>query len=164
VSYRVEVPIGKGLATHPYRVLRPWMDLDRGLIRQHARGQLRPVPKPLIEMYPTSVLADVHADMRDLSCLGDESFDLVYGTGMCYIPDGRQVHSEVARVLRTGGLYQLDVANPATKSVDWNSWDGEGILPLLPSLRLRSCTEQLFFRWNCLTKSFAKWGMKWYDM
>jgi len=23
VSYRVKVPIGKGLATHPYRVLRP---------------------------------------------------------------------------------------------------------------------------------------------
>ncbi len=36
-------------------------------------------------------VATFHADMRDLSCLPDCAFDLVYGTGLCYIPDVHQV-------------------------------------------------------------------------
>ena len=135
---------------------RPWLELDANLISQYAKGQLDPVPEPLLVMYPATVLVDVEnedvlclgagggqqsavfgllgarvtvvdlaegqlkgdqkaathygyeidtiqGDMRDLSCLGDKSFDLVYGTGMCYVPDVKQVYSEVARVLRTGG-------------------------------------------------------------
>jgi len=64
----------------------------------------------------------IHADMRDLSCLADESFDLVYGTGLAYIPDLREVYSEVARVLRSGGLFRVDFGQPAVHFVDW---DGE---------------------------------------
>ena len=33
----------------------------------------------------------IQGDMRDLSDLADESFDLVYGTGTCYIPDVHEV-------------------------------------------------------------------------
>ncbi len=69
--------------------------------------------------YPISTY---HADMRDLSCLPDGAFDLVYGTGFCYIPDVRQVYAEVARVLRTGGLFRADYGQPVSHSV---VWDGE---------------------------------------
>lgn len=158
---------------------RPWLELDAKLISQYVKGQLDPVPEPLLVMYPSSVLADIEGkdvlclaagggqqsvvfsllgahvtvvdlaegqlegdrkaathygyeidtiqgDMRDLSCVGDRSFDLVYGTGMSYVPDVTQVYSEVARVLRTGGKYRVDFANPATEFVDCNDWDGEG--------------------------------------
>jgi SAM-dependent methyltransferase len=159
---------------------RPWLDLDPLLIRQYAKGRLEPVPEPLIEMYPATVLAEVEgkdvlclasgggqqsavlsllggrttvvdlaegqldgdrkaaahygyevttirADMRDLSCIDDASFDLVYqGPSMAYIPDVQQVYSEVARVLRPGGVYRVDFANPATEFVDCDDWDGEG--------------------------------------
>jgi SAM-dependent methyltransferase len=64
-----------------------------------------------------------HADMRDLSCLADHAFDLVYGTGLAYIPDVRQVYAGVARVLRTGGLFRVDFGQPA---VYFTAWDGAG--------------------------------------
>lgn len=62
----------------------------------------------------------VKGDMRDVSFLEDDSFDLVYGTAMPYIPDVRQVYSGVARVLRTGGIYRVDFNNPAVQCVNWN--------------------------------------------
>ena len=159
---------------------QPWLDLDPDLVRRHARGQLDPVPEPLIEMYPAHVLAGVEdkdvlclatgggqqsaifgllgarvtvvdlaegqlagdreaaahygyevttfqADMRDLSCLEDESFDLVYqAPAMAYVPDVRPVYAEVARVLRRGALYRVALTNPAIQFVDDGSWDGEG--------------------------------------
>ena len=157
----------------------PCLDLDVAQLRRYANGQIDPVPKPLLRVYPASVLADVngkdvlclgagggqqsaffgllgarvtvvdlsegqlagdrkaaahygyevttiHADMRDLACLADESFDLVYGTGMCYIPDVRQVYSGVASALRPGGVYRVDVTNPGTEFVDDTDWDGVG--------------------------------------
>jgi SAM-dependent methyltransferase len=67
------------------------------------------------------------ADMRDLSLLGDESFDLVYqAPSMAYIPDVRPVYTEVFRVLRPRRAYRVCFTNPATEFVDWDSWDGEG--------------------------------------
>ncbi len=79
--------------------------------------------------YPVTT---IQADMRDLSCLEDESFDLVYGTGMCFIPEVRVVYAEVAKVLKPGGLYRVDFPNPATEFVDWDSWDGTGYRITLP--------------------------------
>jgi len=64
--------------------------------------------------------------MRDLSILADESFDLVYGMGTCYIPDVREVFVGVARVLRTGGIYRPDFMSPAVEFVDDTDWDGVG--------------------------------------
>ena len=157
----------------------PWLDLEPSVLRRYARGQLDPVPEPLPDIYPRSVLAGVEsravlclgagggqqsavfallgarvtvvdiaegqlaadrkaaehygyevttlrADMRDLSVLGPESFDLVYATGTCYVPDIREVYHEVAAVLGPGGLFRVDVTNPATEFVDCDDWDGEG--------------------------------------
>lgn len=62
-----------------------------------------------------------HADMRDLSCLNDNSFDLVFqANSTAYVPDIRQVYSEVARVLRLHGTYRVVNENPATFSVKWD--------------------------------------------
>jgi SAM-dependent methyltransferase len=74
----------------------------------------------------------VQADMRDLSCLQGDSLDVVYGTGSCFIPDMAPVFAGVARVLRPGGLYRADFANPATEHVDPASWDGEGYRIAVP--------------------------------
>ncbi len=65
----------------------------------------------------------IHGDMRDLSPLEDESFDIVYGTGICYVPDAREVYRQVARVLRTGGLYRTDWGQPA---IHFLAFDGSG--------------------------------------
>jgi SAM-dependent methyltransferase len=73
------------------------------------------------------------ADMRDLSCLGDKSFDLVYqAPSMAYIPDVRQVYAEVARIMRSDGVYRVCFTNPAAEFVDWNSWDGQGYRITMP--------------------------------
>ena len=79
--------------------------------------------------YPVTT---IQADMRDLSCLGDDTFDLVYGTGSCFIPDLAPVFAGVARVLRAGGLYRADFANPATEFVEPDTWDGEGYRITMP--------------------------------
>ncbi|MFC1475626.1 class I SAM-dependent methyltransferase [Candidatus Zixiibacteriota bacterium] len=67
----------------------------------------------------------IPGDMRDLSGITPESFDLVYqAISMCFVPDVRQVYREVARVLRPGGLYRVGHINPGTYLVDEDSWDG----------------------------------------
>ena len=71
-------------------------------------------------------LTTIQGDMRDLSGMSDKSFDLVYGTGTCYIPDVYEVFIGVARVLRAGGIYRPDFMNSATEFVDDTDWDGVG--------------------------------------
>ncbi len=67
----------------------------------------------------------IQGDMRDLSGLADESFDLMYGTGTCYVPHVKEVFVGVARVLRPGGIYRADFMNSATEFVDHeDDWDG----------------------------------------
>ena len=68
----------------------------------------------------------IQGDMRDLSCVGSRTFDIIWGTGMSYVPDIKQVYSEVAKVLRTEGKYRVDFMNPATEFVDCDDWDGKG--------------------------------------
>ena len=65
----------------------------------------------------------VHGDMSDLSGLEAGSFDIVWGTATCYVPDLRAVYAGVARVLRPGGLYRSDISNPALVAL---AWDGSG--------------------------------------
>ena len=155
----------------------PWLDLDVGLLRRYANGELGSLPEPMDCLSPPSVFAGVEgrdvlclaagggqqsavfgllgarvtvvdlaegqlrgdrkaaahygyqvtalqADMRDLSCLDDGAFDLVYqASSLCYIPDLREVYAEVGRVLRPGGLYRAQYHQPATF---FASWDGEG--------------------------------------
>ncbi len=63
-------------------------------------------------------------DMRDLSCFADLSFDIVYQAySINFIPDPLIVFQEVARVIRPGGLYRVDFANPFVMSVDENKWN-----------------------------------------
>ena len=62
----------------------------------------------------------LHIDMQDLSAIDDDAFDLVYATGMCYVPDLRKVYAGAARVLRTGGRFRGDFGQPAVHFVDWD--------------------------------------------
>ena len=76
--------------------------------------------------YPIRTL---HGDMRDLAMLADQSFDLVYQAySLNFVPKVEPVFREVARVLRPGGLYQMQWGNPFTQSVDDQAWDGETYL------------------------------------
>lgn len=69
----------------------------------------------------------VRADMRDLSALEAETFDLVYqAPSMAYVPDVRRVYAEVRRLLRHGGTYRVEFTNPAVEFVDCADWDGAG--------------------------------------
>jgi len=69
----------------------------------------------------------VQGDMRDLSALPSESFDLVYQEiSLVFVPDVREVYRGVARVLRRGGTYRVAHGNPAVYLVDERSWDGRG--------------------------------------
>ncbi|MFZ4662517.1 MAG: class I SAM-dependent methyltransferase [Caldilineaceae bacterium] len=71
----------------------------------------------------------VQGDMRDLSAFANDSFDLVYQAySLNFVPSVAPVFREVARVLRSGGLYQVQWANPFTQSVDDQAWDGETYL------------------------------------
>jgi len=73
------------------------------------------------------------SDMRELSSLEDNSFDLVYqAPSMSYIPEVKAVYSEVGRVLKPGGFYRVAHTNPAVEFVDLDSWDGEGYRIRLP--------------------------------
>jgi SAM-dependent methyltransferase len=73
----------------------------------------------------------VQGDMRDLSAFSDASFDhVLQGISLTFVPDLRQVYSEVWRVLRPGGLYAVAHCNPATYPMCFegpdNGWDGTG--------------------------------------
>ncbi|TDD19773.1 class I SAM-dependent methyltransferase [Nonomuraea diastatica] len=69
----------------------------------------------------------VQGDMRDLSVLGDASFDLVWHPySLTFVPDCRIVFREVAGVVETGGHYYLMCANPFFSGLTHESWNGEG--------------------------------------
>lgn len=78
--------------------------------------------------YPIKTIKN---DMCDLSCLAEESFDLVYGTGTCFVPDVKPVYAGVARVLRPGGVLRVDFCNPSMEFSDAPpSPDGSYELPI----------------------------------
>jgi len=78
--------------------------------------------------YPVKTIP---GDMRDLSCLAGESFDLVYGTGTPFVPDVQPVYAGVARVLRPGGVLRVDFCNPGMEFSDAPpSADGSYGLPI----------------------------------
>ena len=61
----------------------------------------------------------IQGDMRDLSCFKRDSFDLVCQVAASsWIPDIRPVYEQVARVLRSGGLYRVDFANHVSEFSD----------------------------------------------
>jgi SAM-dependent methyltransferase len=65
-------------------------------------------------------------DMRDLGVYADRSFDIVWQAhGINFVPDAKPVIREVARLLRPGGLYRLQITNPYAHGV-WQRWNGHG--------------------------------------
>jgi SAM-dependent methyltransferase len=75
----------------------------------------------------------VEADMRDLSALAASAFDLVYQPySINFVPDATVVFDEVARLLREGGLYHFQSANPSFAGLLAESWDGQGYPLRLP--------------------------------
>jgi ubiquinone/menaquinone biosynthesis C-methylase UbiE len=87
----------------------------------------------------------IQGDMRDLSELEEESFDLVWGTAMAYVPDCREVYAEVARVLMPGGLYRVDFTNPQAEFVH-EEWDGVGYRIVRPYAERVRRTDAIEFR------------------
>ncbi|MAT99768.1 MAG: hypothetical protein CL608_21725 [Anaerolineaceae bacterium] len=66
-------------------------------------------------------ITTIQADMRDLSALSADAFDLVFqADSLAYVPDLRPVYGEVARVLRPGGLYRVKHNQPAVHRTEWN--------------------------------------------
>ena len=71
----------------------------------------------------------IHGEMRDLSGVAGNTMDIVYQAySINFVPTVQPVFAEVARVLRPGGIYQMQWANPFTQSVDDQAWDGETYL------------------------------------
>ncbi|MCP4547434.1 MAG: class I SAM-dependent methyltransferase [bacterium] len=78
----------------------------------------------------------VQGDMRDLSVLTPDSFDLVYqAISLVFVPDLLTVYREVVRVLKPGGLYRSGHGNPGTILIDPESWTGRGYVAHAPHER-----------------------------
>ena len=61
-------------------------------------------------------------DMRDLRIFGVDAFDIVSQPySLNFVPDCRDVFSQVARVLRPGGLYSFWASNPFATGLGSNS-------------------------------------------
>jgi SAM-dependent methyltransferase len=59
-------------------------------------------------------IVTVEGDMRDLSALADESFDLAFhAVSNCFVPEIRPVWKEAFRALRRGGVLLAGFLNPA---------------------------------------------------
>ena len=72
-------------------------------------------------------LTTVQGDMRDLSSLSADAFDLVYHPyALNFVPDASAVFRQVARVIRRGGGYYLSCANPFLFGLSTRDWNGTG--------------------------------------
>ncbi|MEZ5427239.1 MAG: class I SAM-dependent methyltransferase [Pyrinomonadaceae bacterium] len=93
-------------------------------------------------------------DMRDLSRFREASFDIVHHAySINFVPDAREVFRQVARVLREGGIYQFQCANPFTVGVGQSDWNGAGYVlkrPYRAGEKIDSADQQwVFDRENC---------------
>jgi ubiquinone/menaquinone biosynthesis C-methylase UbiE len=65
--------------------------------------------------------------MRDLSALEKDYFDIVHHPySLNFVPDAAEVFAEVSRILKAGGSYQVNFANPFGMGIRQESWNGEG--------------------------------------
>jgi SAM-dependent methyltransferase len=92
----------------------------------------------------------VEADMRDLLSLEPSAFDLVYQPySLNFVPDATVVFGEIARLLRTGGLYHFQCTNPCFTGLLAESWDGQGYplrLPYVQGVLVEYKDESWIFR------------------
>jgi SAM-dependent methyltransferase len=69
----------------------------------------------------------LQGDMRDLSMLSPQAFDIVYHPySLNFVPDAEEVFRQVRRVIKQGGLYDLMCANPFAIGVQSRDWNGAG--------------------------------------
>lgn len=69
----------------------------------------------------------VRGDMRDLSAFADDSFDIIFhGYSINFVPEAAVVFREAARVLKTGGFYHFNCANPFFIALKPTAWNGDG--------------------------------------
>jgi ubiquinone/menaquinone biosynthesis C-methylase UbiE len=83
----------------------------------------------------------VQGDMRNLACFEEANFDIVYhGYSLNFVPDAAQVFRQVARVLRKGGLYRFNCANPFIMGMRQEDWNGNGYILKEPYLNKAQIT------------------------
>lgn len=69
----------------------------------------------------------LQADMRDLSALEKNSFDIVHQAySLNFVPSCLDVFAQVVKVLRPDGLYRVVCANPFTMGAKSSDWNGLG--------------------------------------
>lgn len=113
----------------------------------------------------------IEASMDDLSMLDDEEFDIVVQpVSTCYVPDIVAVYREVARVMRSNGLYISQHKQPTSLQAGFDSsrssyvltepYYREGPLPPGPAnSRLREHgTQEYLHRWEQLIGELCRAG------
>jgi SAM-dependent methyltransferase len=92
----------------------------------------------------------VQGDMRDLSAFEADSFDVVWHPySLNFVPDAREVFRGVARVMRAGGIYHFNCANPFVMGVQAGDWDGAGYplrIPYVDGVDITSEDEEWVYR------------------
>jgi SAM-dependent methyltransferase len=90
----------------------------------------------------------VEASMDNLGCLAESAFDIVHQpVSTCYVPNVATVYCQIARVLRTGGLYVSQHKQPTSLQVTHRDakdryvlgldYYREGPLPMVPDQSYR---------------------------
>jgi SAM-dependent methyltransferase len=83
----------------------------------------------------------LQGDMRDLAHFDDNAFELVFQPySINFVPSVEPVFDGVMRVLRPGGLYRLEFANPFVMSIEEGEWTPSGY----PLRRLYGDGEVIF--------------------
>jgi SAM-dependent methyltransferase len=95
-------------------------------------------------------ISTYQGDMRDLSIFANDSFDIIWQVySLNFVPSVAPVFREVWRVLRPGGIYFVQFANPFVHAVDDDAWDGSAY-PL----------THAYIDGEDLTKYFPDWDVK----
>lgn len=72
-------------------------------------------------------VATHQGDMRDLSFLPAAAFDIIdHPYSLNFVPDAPTVFEQVARVIKSGGMYRLMCANPFAAGMTERDWNGDG--------------------------------------
>lgn len=91
----------------------------------------------------------IHGDTRDLSIFPQDRFDIVWQVySINFVPSVQPVAKEVRRVLKLGGIYFLQFANPFVQAVDDEAWNGKAY-PL----------EAAYIDGEDLTNRFPHWDV-----
>ncbi|MGI8640005.1 MAG: class I SAM-dependent methyltransferase [Pyrinomonadaceae bacterium] len=88
-----------------------------------------------VAKYYKAEIEIVQGDMRNLSFFEKASFDIVnHAYSLNFVPDATAVFQQAARVLRNGGIYHLNFANPFIMGIGQKDWNGEGYILKEPYL------------------------------